>query len=190
MRGRPLSRNVSIQKHCSVNLFSRDWQRHLLVCLCTFDDLHLFLVVVFACLFVSDVVADLHLLFNQVLGLDKRPNELFSLFFLQMAHFVLMNYICNLELLFLCLQFVLLVNQFLSQDALFVVEVEEDTQVFGQLVVLLSLDDSLDFPLLGYFLSGCVCFDTIILVLILEEAFLLLPIYLRLQMLLLPKLLF
>ena len=101
-----------------------------------------------------------------------------------------MNYICNLELLFLCLQFVLLVNQFLSQDALFVVEVEEDTQVFGQLVVLLSLDDSLDFPLLGYFLSGCVCFDTIILVLILEEAFLLLPIYLRLQMLLLPKLLF
>ena len=100
-----------------------------------------------------------------------------------------MDYICNLELLFLCLQFVLLVNQFLSQDALFVVEVEEDTQVFCQLVVLLSLNDSLDFPLLGYFLSGCVCFYVIVLVLILEEAFLLLPINLRFQMLLLPKLL-
>jgi len=131
VRRRPLSRNVSIHQHCSIDLLGRNWQRHLLVCLGTFYDLHLFLVVVFTRLFVSDVIADLHLLFNQVLGLDKRTNELFSLFFLQMAHFVLMDYICNLELLFLCLQFVLLVNQFLSQDALFVVQVEEDTKVFG-----------------------------------------------------------
>ena len=69
------------------------------------------------------MVAYFHLLFNKVLGLDKRADKFVALFALQMAHLVLVYYISDLQLLFFSLELVLLVNKFLPQDALFIIQV-------------------------------------------------------------------
>ena len=128
-----------------------------------FDILYLFLVNIFHLLLVSNVVANFHLLFNEVLSLDERAYELFSLFTLQVSYFVLVNYICNLELLFLSLQLMLLVHELLPQDTFLIIEVEEDAQVFGHLIVLLGLDNSLDLALLGHLLLHLVYFLNVFL---------------------------
>ena len=61
-------------------------------------------------LLVANVVTDLHLLLDQVLGLNERANELVSLLTLQDPDFVLMHHVGLLELLFLGLELVLLVD--------------------------------------------------------------------------------
>mgnify|MGYP001626716612 CR=1 FL=1 len=60
----------------------------------------------------------------------------------------------------------LFVYEFLTQDALFVVQIEEHTQVFSQFVILLCFNDPLDFSLLCNLLFGCVYFDACLLVLL------------------------
>ena len=82
------------------------------------------------------MVANLHLLFDQVFGLNKCPNKLFSLLALEMAYLVLMDNVCNFELLFFGLELMLLVHQLLSQDALLVIEVEKHAQILRQFIVL------------------------------------------------------
>ena len=84
----------------------------------------------------------------------------------------------------------LFVNKLLSQDSLFIVEIQEDAQVLCHLIVLLRLDNALDLALLGDFLFNLVHLDNVFLKRLLEELFLLLPIDLSLEMLLLPKLFF
>ena len=109
------------------------------------------------------MVANFHLLFNEILCLNEGAYELFSLFTLQVSYFVLVNYICNLELLFLSLQLMLLVHELLPQDTFLIIEVEEDAQVFGHLIVLLGLDNSLDLALLGHLLFYLVYFLNVLL---------------------------
>ena len=92
-----------------------------------FDILYLLLVNVFNLLLVSNVIANFHLLFNEVLSLDEGAYKFFSLFSLQVSYFVLVNYICDLELLFLGLQLMLLVHELLPQDTFLIIEVEEYT---------------------------------------------------------------
>lgn len=128
-----------------------------------FDILYLLLVHLFHLLLVSNMVAYFHLLFNEVLSLDKGAYELISLFALQVSNFILVNYIGNLELLFLSLQLMLLVHELLPQDTFLIIEVEEDAQVLGHLVVLLGLDNSLDLALLGHLLLNLVYFLNVIL---------------------------
>ena len=77
-------------------------------------------------LLVTNVVTDLHLLLDQVLGLNERANELVSLLTFQDPDFVLMHHVSLLELLFLGLELMLLVDQFLAQDSFLVIQVEED----------------------------------------------------------------
>ena len=72
-------------------------------------------------LFVTDVITDLHLLFNQVLRLDERPNELFSLLSFQVSDLVLMDNIGFLELPLLGLQLMLLVNELLPENPLLII---------------------------------------------------------------------
>mgnify|MGYP000016421099 FL=1 len=84
----------------------------------------------------------------------------------------------------------LFVNKLLSQDSLFIIEIQEDAQVLRHLVVLLCLDDALDLALLGDLLFNLVHLDNVILKRLLEELFLLLPIDLSLKMPLLPQLFF
>jgi hypothetical protein len=72
------------------------------------------------------VISNFHLLLYKVLRLDERANELFTLLSLQVPHLVLVYYTGNFELLLLCLEFVLLVDQLLPQDALLVIQVQED----------------------------------------------------------------
>ena len=128
-----------------------------------FDILYLLLVNIFYLLLVSNVVANFHLLFNEVLSLDEGTDELLSLFALQVSNFVLVNYIGNLELLFLSLQLMLLVHELLSQDTFLIIEVEEDAKVLSHLVVLLGLDNSLDLALLGHLLLDLVYFLNVLL---------------------------
>ena len=80
-------------------------------------------------LFVTDVITNLHLLFNQVLRLDERPNELFSFLSLQVSDLVLMDNIGFLELPLLGLQLMLLVNEFLPENPLLIIQVKEHAQV-------------------------------------------------------------
>jgi hypothetical protein len=68
-------------------------------------------------------------------------------------HLLLVDNICNFELLLLRLKLVLLVNELLSQNTFLIVEIQEDRKVLGQLIALLSFDDPLDLALLGDFLS-------------------------------------
>ena len=72
-------------------------------------------------LLVTNVVTDLHLLLDQVLGLNERANELVSLLTFQDPDFVLMHHVSLLELLFLGLELMLLVDQFLAQDSFLVI---------------------------------------------------------------------
>ena len=72
-------------------------------------------------LFVTDVITDLHLLFNQVLRLDERPNKLFSLLSFQVSDLVLMDNIGFLKLPLFGLQFMLLINELLPENPLFIV---------------------------------------------------------------------
>lgn len=60
------------------------------------------------------MITHFHLLLDQVLSLDERTNKLVSFFSLKVAHFILVNNVGNLELLFLSLKLVLLVDKFLS----------------------------------------------------------------------------
>ena len=100
-----------------------------------------------------------------------------------------MDDIRNFELFLLGLQLVLLVDQFLPQNAFLVVEVEEDGQVLGQFVVLLRFDDALDFPLLLDLLADDVDLGQGVFEGLGEELPLLVAVDLRLQVLLLPQLL-
>ena len=77
-------------------------------------------------LLVTNVVANLHLLFYQVLGLNEGADELVSLFAFQEPDLVLMNYIGLLELLFLGLKLMLLVNELLAEDPFLIIQIEED----------------------------------------------------------------
>ena len=135
------------------------------------------------------MVSNLHLLLNQVLCLCKRSNELFSLLSFQLFNLILMYNIRNLKLLLFCCQLLLLIDQFLSQDAFFIVEVKEDWEVLCELVTLFSLDDSLDFSLFVHVVSLCLSLFKPYLLWILKELPLVLSIHLGLQVLLLPELL-
>ena len=77
-------------------------------------------------LLVTNVVTNLHLLLDQVLGLNERANELVSLFTFQEPDLVLMNHIGLLELLFLGLKLMLLVNELLAEDSFLIIQIEED----------------------------------------------------------------
>ena len=136
------------------------------------------------------MVTNLHLLFNQILGLDKSAHKLFSFFALQMTNLVLVDDIGDFELFLFCLQLMLLVNELLAKDSFLVVEVEEHAQVLCQLIVLLRLDDALDLSLLGYLLPNQIDLFVFLFVLLLKVGLLLLSKVLCLDMLLLPKLLF
>lgn len=72
--------------------------------------MNLLLVSVLDVLLVTNVVTDLHLLLDQVLGLNERANELVSLLTFQDPDLVLMHHVGLLELLFLGLKLVLLVD--------------------------------------------------------------------------------
>ena len=73
-----------------------------------------------------------------------------------MPHLVLVDHIGNLELFLFRLELVLLVHELLSQNSLLVVQVQEHAEVLRHLIVLLSLDDALDFSLLCHFLLDLV----------------------------------
>ena len=137
--------------------------RDLVICLRILNSQHLLLVLVFHVLLVSDVITDLHLLLDQVLRLDEGANELVPLFFLQITHLVLMDYIGNLKLLFLRLKLVLLVYQLLSENSLLVIKVQEHAQVFSHLIVLFGLDDSFNLTLLRHLLFRLINFGHVIL---------------------------
>lgn len=152
--------------------------------------MYLFLVDVFHVFFVSDVVTDLHLLLDQVFRLNESANELLALLSLEVAHFILVYDIGDLELLFSGLELVLLVDEFLSQDALLVIEIEEDTEILGHFIVLLGLDDSFDLALLSHLLFDLVNLADLLLGRVGDEALFLLTVDLGLQVPLLPELLF
>ena len=123
-----------------------------------FDDLDLLFVAILDVFLVTNVVTDLHLLFNQVLGLNKRANKVVSFLTFEMSDLVLMDNVGNFELLFFSLKLVLLIYKFLPQNALLVVQVEEDRQILCHLIGLLALDNSVDFSLLRNILFDCVYF--------------------------------
>ena len=148
IRGRSLSGHVLVKIQHATELLSLN--RDLVICFSVLDSCHLLLVLVFHMLLVSDVITDLHLFLNQVLSLDKRANELVPLFFLQITHLVLMNYIGNLKLFLFSLKLMLLIHQLLSQDSLFVIKIQEDTQILSHFVVLFGLDDTFDLALLRH----------------------------------------
>ena len=141
-------------------------------------------------LFVTDVITNLHLLFNQVLRLDERSNELFSLLSLQVSDLVLMDNICFLELPLLGLQLMLLVNELLPENPLLIVQVKKHAQVLVKLAVLLSLDNPLDLSLFRHFLPDNLNFGNLSELILLQKALLLLFVILCLHVPLLPQLLF
>ena len=73
-----------------------------------------------------NVVADLHLSFNQVLCLSKRTHKLLPLFALQVAHFLFLHYAGHPQLLLLVLKLLLLLHKLLSENLFFIVKVHED----------------------------------------------------------------
>ena len=149
----------------------------------------LLLVGVLGVFLVTNVVTNLHLLLDQVLSLNERANELVSFLTFQDPDLVLMHHIGLLKLLFLSLKLVLLVNELLAKDSFLIIQVEEDAQILCHLVVLLSLDDTLDLALLGDLLPDTIHLNNLLLGRLSQEALLLFTVDLRLQMSLLPELL-
>ena len=141
-------------------------------------------------LFVTDVVTNLHLLFNQVFRLDERPNELFSLLSFQVSDLVLMDNISFLELPLLGLQLMLLINELLPENPLLIVQVKEHAQVLVQFTILLSLDDPFDLSLFRHFLPYDLHFGNLSELILLQKALFLLFVVLCLHVPLLPQLLF
>ena len=141
-------------------------------------------------LLIADVVADLHLLLDEVFRLDERADELLALFPLKITNLVLVDDIGNFELFLFGLELSLLVDELLSEYALLVVQVQEHAQIPRHLIVLLGLDDALDLALLRDFLPDPLDLLLVVLRRLRQEAFLLLAVDLRLQVLLLPDLLF
>ena len=86
----------------------------------------LLLVGVLGVLLVTNVVTNLHLLLDQVLGLNERANELVSLLTFQDPNLVLMHHVGLLKLLFFSLKLVLLVDEFLAKYSFLIIQVEED----------------------------------------------------------------
>ena len=86
----------------------------------------LLLVGVLGVLLVTNVVTNLHLLLDQVLGLNERANELVSLLTFQDPNLVLMHHVGLLKLLFFSLKLVLLVDELLAKDSFLIIQVEED----------------------------------------------------------------
>ena len=75
---------------------------------------------------VTNVVTNLHLLLDQVLGLNERANELVSLLTFQDPNLVLMHHVGLLKLLFFSLKLVLLVDELLAKYSFLIIQVEED----------------------------------------------------------------
>ena len=151
--------------------------------------MNLLLVDVLHVLLVTNVVTNLHLLLDQVLGLNERANELVSFLTLQDPNLVLVHHVGLLKLLFLGLKFVLLVDELLAKDSFLIIQVEEDAQIFRHLIVLLSLNDTLDLALFGDLLPDTVYLDDLLLGRLGQEALLLFTVNLSLQVALLPELL-
>ena len=86
----------------------------------------LLLVGVLGVLLVTNVVTNLHLLLDQVLGLNERANELVSLLTFQDPNLVLMHHVSLLKLLFFSLKLVLLVDELLAKYSFLIIQVEED----------------------------------------------------------------
>ena len=86
----------------------------------------LLLVGVLGVLLVTNVVTNLHLLLDQVLGLNERANELVSLLTFQDPNLVLMHHVGLLKLLFFSLKLVLLVDELLAKYSFLIIQVEED----------------------------------------------------------------
>lgn len=121
----------------STKLNCLDSFRLALLLPCVLHCNHLLLVVLCHVLFVSDKHSDLHLFLDQVLGLCKIPNEFLPLHLLEHSDLVLVDNIGPLQRFFLVLQLALFIGQLLSEQALFVVQVEEHLEVLVQLLALL-----------------------------------------------------
>lgn len=59
-----MCRHFCIYQHRAINLLCRDWKCHLIIDFIALEGHDLFLIGVFAGLFVADVVSNLHLLLN------------------------------------------------------------------------------------------------------------------------------
>ena len=94
------------------------------------------------------MITDLHLLLDQILGLDERADEFITLFTFQVPNLGLMHSVGLLQLLLSIVQLSLFVDEFLAEDTLLIIEVKEDAQVFGQLIILLGFDNPLYLSLL------------------------------------------
>lgn len=137
-------RIIHVELEATVDL-CLERQRHLLIASDILDAMDTPLVFFFDSLLLADVVANLHLFFDQILGLDKGADELFTFFALENADLLLVNYVGDFKLLFFMLKFVLFVDKLLTQNALFIVQVQEDIQVLAQLVCLLLFDYLVNF---------------------------------------------
>ena len=100
-----------------------------------------------------------------------------------------MHDIILLKLFLFRLEFNLFVDQFLSQDSLLDIQVQEDGEVFVKFVVLLLLDDPLDLSLLCNFILNTVHLVQFFDIRLSQECLLLLPVHLSLNVLCLPDLL-
>lgn len=118
-------RIIHVELEATVNL-CLERQRHLLIASDVLDAMDTSLVFFFDSLLFADVVANFHLFFDQIFGLGKGADELFTFFTLENTDFLLVNYVGDFKLLFLMLQFVLFVDKLLTQNAFFIVQIQED----------------------------------------------------------------
>lgn len=108
------------------------------------------------------VVAHLHLVFNQILCLGEVTNKLLTFFTSQVADPCFVNDARNLQLFLLELQFFLLVEKFLTEYFFFLVQIDENFKILVKFVGLLLLDYFLYLPLFGNFLPQIVFFFLIL----------------------------
>ena len=108
------------------------------------------------------VVAHLHLVFNQILCLGEVTNKLLTFFTSQVADPCFVNDARNLQLFLLVLKFFLLVEKFLTEYFFFLVQIDENFKILVKFVGLLLLDYFLYFSLLSNFLSKLVFFFLIL----------------------------
>lgn len=116
------------------------------------DDRDFLLILVELDFLVSDKITEFHLLLNEILGLSEGPNELLTLLFLHIVHFLLMLDANSPEVLLFELQLNLLLAELLPQTLLLLVQVQEDLNISIELSLLLILDYLFDLALFHDFL--------------------------------------
>ena len=136
----------------SIN-FGLERNCHVLIQLLLFHIFSFSVVILSQPLFHLQMVANLQLIFNQVLCLGKCPDKLISLLLPQSAQFRFLDHMRHFQLFFFLNQLILPVTQLIPEHFFLKIEASKNLQILLNFVGLFFLNDPLDFPCFLDFLA-------------------------------------